>query len=74
MSAVCLQFFLFMQVSSLEMELKTKEETLKATETRLVHLEQDLIEMSLSNDQYRSQVSCNFCIFFDNFLRKLLTF
>ena len=66
MSAVCLQFFLFMQVSSLEMELKTKEETLKATETRLVHLEQDLIEMSLSNDQYRSQVSCNFCIFFDN--------
>ena len=70
MSAVCLQFFLFMQVSSLEMELKTKEETLKATETRLVHLEQDLIEMSLSNDQYRSQVSYNFCIFFDNSLRK----
>ena len=63
MSAVCLQFYLFMQVSSLEMELKTKEETLKATETRLVHLEQDLIEMSLSNDQYRSQVSYDFCIF-----------
>ena len=70
MSAVCLQFFLFMQVSSLEMELKTKEETLKATETRLVHLEQDLIEMSLSNDQYRSQVSYNFCICLTIFLKK----
>ena len=56
-----------MQVSSLEMELKTKEETLKATETRLVHLEQDLIEMSLSNDQYRSQVSYDFCIFWQFF-------
>ena len=42
------------------MELRTKEETLKATETRLVHLEQDLIEMSLANDQYRSQVNDNF--------------
>ena len=58
------------------MELKTKEETLKATETRLVHLEQDLIEMSLSNDQYRSQVSFNFCIFFffDNFFKEIINF
>ena len=38
------------------MELKTKDEEIKASETRLVNMEQDLIEMSMANDEYRSKV------------------
>ena len=42
------------------MELKAKEQELKATETRLNNMEQDLIEMSMANDEYRSQVKSIF--------------
>ena len=38
------------------MELKTKDQEIKASETRLVNMEQDLIEMSMANDEYRSKV------------------
>ena len=42
------------------MELKAKEQELKASETRLNNMEQDLIEMSMANDEYRSQVKSIF--------------
>ena len=38
------------------MEIKTKDQEIKASETRLLNMEQDLIEMSMTNDEYRSQV------------------
>ena len=39
------------------MELRTKDQELKASEIRLANLEQDMVEMSLANENYRSQVS-----------------
>ena len=39
------------------MEIKTKDQEIKASETRLVNMEQDLIEMSMANDEYRSKVA-----------------
>ena len=50
-------FFFFKQVSDLQMEIKTKDQEIKASETRLVNMEQDLIEMSMANDEYRSKVA-----------------
>ena len=44
------------KVSHLKLELSTRSTELKATESRLADMEQDLIELSLSNESYRSQV------------------
>ena len=44
------------KVSHLKLELSTRSTELKATESRLADMEQDLIELSLSNERYRSQV------------------
>ena len=44
------------KVSHLKLELSTRSTELKATESRLADMEQDLIELSLSNEGYRSQV------------------
>ena len=43
------------------MEIKTKDQEIKASETRLLNMEQDLIEMSMTNDEYRSQVHTTQC-------------
>ena len=44
------------KVSHLKLELSTRSTELQATESRLADMEQDLIELSLSNESYRSQV------------------
>ena len=44
------------KVSHLKLELSTRSAELKATESRLADMEQDLIELSLANETYRSQV------------------
>ena len=44
------------KVSHLKLELSTRSAELKATESRLADMEQDLIELSLANENYRSQV------------------
>ena len=40
------------------MELRTKDQELRASEIRLANMEQDMVEMSLANENYRSQVRC----------------
>ena len=45
------------KVSHLKLELSTRSSELKATESRLADMEQDLIELSLANEDYRSHVS-----------------
>jgi len=44
------------KASHLKLELSTRSTELKATESRLADMEQDLIELSLSNESYRSQI------------------
>ena len=44
------------KISELHIETTTKDQELKAAELRLTHMEQDLMEMTLSNENYRSQV------------------
>ena len=50
------------KVSHLQLELSTRLSELKATESRLADMEQDLIELSLANESYRSQVILLFII------------
>ena len=50
------------KVSHLQLELSTRSSELKATESRLADMEQDLIELSLANESYRSQVILLFII------------
>ena len=38
------------------MEVRTKDQEIQAAEMRLSHLEQDMVEMSTLNENYRSQV------------------
>ena len=38
------------------MELNTKDQELSAAETRLSNMEKDLVELSATNENYRSQV------------------
>ena len=47
----------FCQVSQLRLELSTRTAELQASELRLENMEKDLVEISLSNENYRSQVS-----------------
>ena len=44
------------KLSHLKLEISTRSAELKATESRLADMEQDLIELSLANENYRSQV------------------
>lgn len=44
------------QITNLKLDLSTRSAELKATESRLADMEQDLIELSLANEGYRSQV------------------
>ena len=48
------------KVSHLKLELSTRSSELKATESRLADMEQDLIELSLANEDYRSHVSIRY--------------
>jgi chromosome segregation ATPase len=50
------------KVSHLKLELSTRSSELKATESRIADMEQDLIELSLANESYRSQVTMLFVI------------
>ena len=45
------------QITNLRLDLSTRSAELRATESRLADMEQDLIELSLANESYRSQVS-----------------
>ena len=45
------------KISHLKLELSTRSSELKATESRIADMEQDLIELSLANESYRSQVN-----------------
>ena len=45
------------QVSQLKLELSTRSAELQASELRLQNMEKDLVDLSLSNENYRSQVS-----------------
>ena len=45
------------KVSHLKLELSSRSSELKATESRIADMEQDLIELSLANESYRSQVT-----------------
>ena len=38
------------------MEVKTRDQEIQASELRLQHMEQDMVEMSAQNENYRSQV------------------
>ena len=38
------------------MEVKTRDQEIQASELRLKHMEQDMVEMSAQNENYRSQV------------------
>lgn len=44
------------KLSHLKLEISTRSAELKATESRLADMEQDLIELSLANENYRSQI------------------
>ena len=44
------------QITNLKLDLSTRSAELRATESRLADMEQDLIELSLANESYRSQV------------------
>ena len=50
-------FLFFIQVSQLKLELSTRSAELQASELRLQNMEKDLVDLSLSNENYRSQVS-----------------
>ncbi len=52
-----MSFKCFSQVSQLRLELSTRTAELQAAELRLENMEKDLVEISLSNENYRSQVS-----------------
>jgi len=45
------------KLARLKLELSTKTEELLATERRLVDMERDLIELSLTNEGYRTQIA-----------------
>ena len=51
------------QITNLRLDLSTRSAELRATESRLADMEQDLIELSLANESYRSQVSKLYLIF-----------
>merc|ERR1711874_620462 len=44
------------KISELQMDVKTKEQENQTVELRLQHMEQDMVEMSAQNENYRSQV------------------
>ena len=44
------------RLDQVKLELKSRTEELAAAERRMVDMERDLIEMSLANENYRSQV------------------
>merc|ERR1712020_469687 len=44
------------QITNLRLDLSTRSAELRATESRLADMEQDLIELSLANESYRSQI------------------
>ena len=44
------------RVSQLNLELRSKSHELQAAQLRLTHMEQDLVEMSAANDNYKSQI------------------
>ena len=44
------------QITNLKLDLSTRSAELRATESRLADMEHDLIDLSLANESYRSQV------------------
>ena len=46
-----------MQVTNLEDEIKSRDDQLKITELRLSHLQEELVEMSQTNENYRSKIA-----------------
>ena len=49
-------FFHIFQVSELNLEVQTRNQEIQAAELRLSRMEQDMVEMSVANENYRSQI------------------